>query len=38
MLFMDFRNKCESGELTAKAMDLRGMLDKLLDYQLEIDI
>ncbi len=29
MLFMDFRKKCESGELTAKAMDLRGMLDAI---------
>ena len=26
---MDFRKKCESGELTAKAMDLRGMLDAI---------
>lgn len=26
-LFMDIRNKCASGELTAKVLDLRGLLD-----------
>lgn len=29
MLFLDFRKKCENGELTEKAMDLRGMLDAI---------
>lgn len=29
MLFMDFQKKCESGELTARAMDLRGLLDAI---------
>lgn len=29
MLFIDFQKKCESGELTARAMDLRGLLDAI---------
>ena len=29
LLFMDIQKKCESGELTSKAMDLRGLLDAI---------
>ena len=29
LLFVDIQKKCESGELTSKAMDLRGMLDAI---------
>ena len=29
LLFMDIQKKCENGELTSRAMDLRGMLDAI---------
>ena len=29
LLFIDIQKKCESGELTSRAMDLRGMLDAI---------
>ena len=29
LLFLDLQKKCENGELTEKALDLRGMLDAI---------
>ena len=38
MLFIDIQKKCESGELTSKAMDLRGLLDAISLMRIGIPV